>query len=188
MLLFMQMMKSRSTIALPAPRLYGGLCAVLLAFFTSVAVQARPLAKQKAPNADQAVLEARDAFRAGDSAKLARAAQAVGGHVLEPWVGYWQLRLRLEDRSAEEVRWFLSRNEGSLLAEQLRTPAFSPAEFAKLKKQLASATQQTLEDTDAQAAIAFSQVAFPTGHPARKPGVPEFIAAVEKAKLEAIRV
>ena len=120
MLLFMQMMKSRSTIALPAPRLYGGLCAVLLAFFTSVAVQARPLAKQKAPNADQAVLEARDAFRAGDSAKLARAAQAVGGHVLEPWVGYWQLRLRLEDRSAEEVRWFLSRNEGSLLAEQLR--------------------------------------------------------------------
>ena len=75
----------------------------------------------------------------------------------------------------------------SLLAEQLRTPAFSPAEFAKLKKQLASATQQTLEDTDAQAAIAFSQVAFPTGHPARKPGVPEFIAAVEKAKLEDVR-
>ncbi|MBM3345068.1 MAG: lytic transglycosylase domain-containing protein [Betaproteobacteria bacterium] len=40
--------------------------------------------------------------------------------MLEPWVGYWHLRLKLEERTTEEVRWFLSRNDGSLLAEQLR--------------------------------------------------------------------
>ena len=56
----------------------------------------------------------------------------------------------------------------SLLAEQLREPAFDAAEFAKLKKELASAVQQTLEDTDTQALIAFSRAVFPKSHPARR--------------------
>ncbi len=116
MVLFNQIMKSRPTIAL----LLIALLPALPASLWVSSAWARPLAKQKAPDPDQAVLEARDAFRVGDAAKLARAAQSVGGHVLEPWVSYWQLRQRLEDRSPEEVRWFLSRNSGSLLAEQLR--------------------------------------------------------------------
>ena len=81
---------------------------------------AAPAHAARLPDADQAFLTARDAFRANDEKKLARAAQATGGHVLEPWVGYWQLRLRLEDRAAENVQWYLTRNAGSLLAEQLR--------------------------------------------------------------------
>ena len=75
----------------------------------------------------------------------------------------------------------------SLLAEQLRTPAFSAAEFAKAKKQLVAEAQQSLEDTDAQAAIAFSQAVFPAGHPARRAGIAELIAAIEKAKLADVR-
>ncbi len=69
---------------------------------------------------DTAVLIARDAFRAGDAAKLARAAAQVGDHVLLPYVQFWQLRLRLEDRRPEELTQFLARNPDTLLAEQLR--------------------------------------------------------------------
>jgi zinc protease len=75
----------------------------------------------------------------------------------------------------------------SLLAEQLRTPAFTAAELAKAKKQLTAEAQQTLEDTDAQAAIAFSQAVFPEGHPSRRAGIAELIAAIEKTKLAELR-
>ncbi|MEO6789108.1 MAG: pitrilysin family protein, partial [Chthoniobacteraceae bacterium] len=75
----------------------------------------------------------------------------------------------------------------SLLAEQLRMPAFSAAEFAKAKKQLIAEAQQTLEDTDEQAAIAFSQAIFSPGHPSRRAGITELIAAIEAAKLADVR-
>ena len=124
----MQIMKSRSTIASLTPgfsarwsaALWGALAASIFSSLLTAGAWAKPLPKQKPVSADQAVLEARDAFRVGDAAKLARAAQAAGGHVLEPWVGYWQLRQRIEDRTPDEIRWFLTRNAGSLLAEQLR--------------------------------------------------------------------
>lgn len=115
MLLLTQMMRLQSTIALLTTTLF-----VALAPAPALGAPARAA---RGLDADQAFLYARDAFRAGDTVKLARSAealQAAGGHVLEPWVAYWQLRLRLEERSPEEVRWFLTRNTGSLLAEQLR--------------------------------------------------------------------
>ena len=56
----------------------------------------------------------------------------------------------------------------SLLAEQLRLPAFSPDEFAKLKRQLAGSIQRQLEDTDFRADDAFSRAAYPAGHPNRQ--------------------
>ncbi|MEO6741277.1 MAG: pitrilysin family protein, partial [Chthoniobacteraceae bacterium] len=75
----------------------------------------------------------------------------------------------------------------SLLGEQLRTPAFAAAELAKAKKQLIAEAQQTLEDTDEQAAIAFSQTIFPAGHPSRRAGIAELISAIEKTKLADLR-
>ena len=75
----------------------------------------------------------------------------------------------------------------SLLAEQLRTPAFAAAELTKAKKQLAAEAQQTLEDTNEQAAIAFSQAVFPAGHPSRHAGIAELLAAIEKTKLTDLR-
>jgi soluble lytic murein transglycosylase len=109
------MIRLQTTIAL--------LAGLFLVLASSASTAASLRATRGGLDAEQAFLYARDAFRAGDAVKLARSAeamQAAGGHVLEPWVVYWQLRLRLEDRTPEEIRWFLTRNSGSLLAEQLR--------------------------------------------------------------------
>ncbi len=75
----------------------------------------------------------------------------------------------------------------SLLAEQLRTPAFASTELTKVKKRLASEIQQTLEDPDAQAAVAFSRAVFPVDHPSHNATAPELVAGIEKAKLTDIR-
>jgi soluble lytic murein transglycosylase len=69
---------------------------------------------------DAALLAARDAFEAGNRSKLAKIAPQLEGHVLVPYVEYWQLFLRLPAARAEEVREFLSRYPGTALAEQLR--------------------------------------------------------------------
>src|SRR5262249_36679379 len=70
---------------------------------------------------DTALLAARDAFEAGNRARLAAVAPQLSGHALAPYVEYWQLFLRLPAARPEEVRDFLSRYAGSALAEQLRT-------------------------------------------------------------------
>ena len=43
-----------------------------------------------APQADQALLGAYDAYRAGNAMRLARHAKDLDDHVLKPWVDYWQ--------------------------------------------------------------------------------------------------
>ena len=70
---------------------------------------------------DAALLAARDAFEASNRAKLAALAPQLQGHVLRPYLEYWQLFLRLPAARSEDVRDFLSRYSGSVLAEQLRT-------------------------------------------------------------------
>jgi soluble lytic murein transglycosylase len=70
---------------------------------------------------DAALLAARDAFEAGNRSKLAMVAPQLEGHVLAPYVEYWQLFFRLPAARAEEVRDYLSRYPDSALAEQLRT-------------------------------------------------------------------
>src|SRR2546430_918258 len=63
---------------------------------------------------------ARDAFRANDAARLDRIAPRLKGHLLESYVEYWQLRLKLDDADPERVRSFLIRREGGRLADRLR--------------------------------------------------------------------
>lgn len=75
----------------------------------------------------------------------------------------------------------------SLLGEELRSPAFAADEFAKLKTELASSLQQTLENTDLQAAIAFSRAVFPSGHPSQQATVQQLVSAVNAAKLEDVK-
>ncbi len=69
---------------------------------------------------DAALLAARDAFEANHRTNLATLAPKLKGHLLEPYVEYWQLFFRLPGASAEDVRDFLSRYPGTALAEQLR--------------------------------------------------------------------
>jgi len=71
-----------------------------------------------------------------------------------------------------------------LIAEQLRTPAFAPAEFAKTQQAAIGALQQSLENTNARASEAFSRAVFPVGHPNRPPSTEELLAAVRSAKIE----
>ncbi len=78
------------------------------------------IAAPKVPPADEALLKAHDAFRAGDAARLAKAAAPLGRHVLAPYLEYWRLKLRLEDKPDAEVRTFLLREQGSYVAERLR--------------------------------------------------------------------
>lgn len=71
-----------------------------------------------------------------------------------------------------------------LIAEQLRSPAFSPEEFEKAKKQLIGGLQRQLESTDFRAADAFARTIYPPGHPNWQPPVRDLIGAAEKATLE----
>ncbi len=75
----------------------------------------------------------------------------------------------------------------SLIAEQLRTPAFAVEELAKVKKQFAGGLQRQLESTDFRAADAFSRAVYPAGHPNRQPTTDELLAAIDSAKLADIQ-
>lgn len=76
----------------------------------------------------------------------------------------------------------------SLIAEQLRTPAFAAEELAKVKKQFAGGLQRQLESTDFRAADAFTRAVYPEGHPNRQPTTGELLAAIDSAKLSDIQV
>jgi zinc protease len=72
----------------------------------------------------------------------------------------------------------------SLIAEQLRTPAFSAEEFSKAKKQFAGSVKRSLENTDFRAGDAFSRAVYPVGHPNRYPAPEDLLAAIESARME----
>jgi soluble lytic murein transglycosylase len=69
---------------------------------------------------DDDFLAARDAYNAGDAARLESHAKRLEGHVLEPYVTYWRLSLRLEDAQPEEVRAFLVAHRDSPVSDRLR--------------------------------------------------------------------
>jgi soluble lytic murein transglycosylase len=71
-------------------------------------------------SADEDFLAARDAFRLGNAARLEKHAARLKGYVLEPYVTYYRLRLRLEDAQPAEIRGFLDRHAGTLIADNLR--------------------------------------------------------------------
>ncbi len=74
-----------------------------------------------------------------------------------------------------------------LIAEQLRTPAFSPEEFAKLKKQVAGMMKRSLEDTDFRANTSYVRAIYPVGHPNRDASPEEYLAAADKATLDEVK-
>ena len=74
-----------------------------------------------------------------------------------------------------------------LIAEQLRAPAFSADEFAKLKKQIAGELARAMEETDFRANLAFVRAVYPKGHPNRESSAEEYLAAVDKATLEEVK-
>jgi len=65
-------------------------------------------------------MAAHRAYLKGDRAALARQAEAVRGHALEAYADFWRLKLGLGEADPADVRDFLARNAGTVLAEQLR--------------------------------------------------------------------
>ncbi len=69
---------------------------------------------------DADFLVARDAFRAGDLVKLDRVATRLKQSPLEPYVAYYQLRLRLETIGEPHILEFLARPEDTPVINQMR--------------------------------------------------------------------
>jgi soluble lytic murein transglycosylase len=85
--------------------------------FASSLVAAAP-----AVNKDERFVAARDAFRAGDRARLERLAEELRGHELEDYVEYYQTVIRLPDQlDPATARQFIARHERTYLAEKLRS-------------------------------------------------------------------
>lgn len=104
-------------------RLRLSLAALLLsaAVLAPAALAQRPKAPTP-PSGDELVLEAREAQRKGDRARLAtlRAAALRAEHPLASWVDYWDIGLRLNSVSVEEIEAFYSRWRGSYVEDRLR--------------------------------------------------------------------
>ncbi len=72
--------------------------------------------------ADAALLAAHAAYVDGDADRVALAAPAAAGSLLENYVDYWQLSARLHAAAPDDtgVRAFLARAAGTVLADRLR--------------------------------------------------------------------
>jgi soluble lytic murein transglycosylase len=72
--------------------------------------------------ADQAFLEARDAARLGNRARLAQLAPQLASHPLVAYVEYWQLapQLRTDPSASTEVAAFYARHADTYIADRLR--------------------------------------------------------------------
>ncbi|MGH8713230.1 MAG: transglycosylase SLT domain-containing protein [Casimicrobiaceae bacterium] len=83
------------------------------------AVSAVASGAQPAPT-DADFVAAREAFLANDAARLDSIVPRLQEHLLEAYVAYWQLRIKLDEAEPARVRAFLDRFDGMPLADTLR--------------------------------------------------------------------
>lgn len=69
---------------------------------------------------DEDFLAARDAFRAGNAARFEYAAARLKNSVLEPYIAYYRLRMRLETADPATLRVFLARSDDTPVINRLR--------------------------------------------------------------------
>jgi soluble lytic murein transglycosylase len=98
---------------------WGWILGTLLTAAMVATAQAAP--GTPAAQADRDFLAARDAFRAGDAARLDKFAALLNGNLLAPYVRFWQLKVRIDEADPDAVRRFLTENRDSLLAGRLRS-------------------------------------------------------------------
>jgi soluble lytic murein transglycosylase len=107
------------------------------------------LAAPKLAAGDENFLKAYDAFRAGDALKLQKFSSLPAGHVLQPYLDYWRLKLRLEDMPDADVRAFLEREPGTYLADRLRADWLKllgkRADWGNFDRELSPLVQDDLE-------------------------------------------
>ncbi len=99
------------TAALPLRRVLPALGAVLAACLAVVGL-AQPT--------DAQFLAAKRAFDRGDVRQLVQLSPDLAGHVLEPYVTYWQLKLAIDATDPDLVRKQIAQWEGTPLGDRLR--------------------------------------------------------------------
>jgi soluble lytic murein transglycosylase len=122
--------------------------ALLLAACCALGPQAAT-AKSAQQTVDDSLLAAYDAYRAGDPMKFAAHAKKLESHVLEPWLEYWRLSMRLEDTPNREVREFLATHANLYVSERLRADWLrvlgKRAEWTEFDRQASRYTRDDLE-------------------------------------------
>lgn len=73
-----------------------------------------------AQSQDDLFLAAAQAYRAQDAGRLAAYVSRIESGVLDPYLAYWQLELRIDQAEPAEVAAFLERYADTLVAERLR--------------------------------------------------------------------
>ena len=69
---------------------------------------------------DAVIVEMNQAFKRGDRKKLSALLPQVKGHALEPYAAYWELKARLPDAAAQEVKDFYVRYPNTYQEDRLR--------------------------------------------------------------------
>jgi zinc protease len=75
----------------------------------------------------------------------------------------------------------------SLIAEQLKEPAFKAEDFETVKKRTIGDLEQSKQSTGTQGAIAFRQCVYPNDHPNYIKNTEEEIALVNSTTIEDVR-
>jgi zinc protease len=74
-----------------------------------------------------------------------------------------------------------------LIAEQLRSPAFSPSEFDKARRQFIGQLKDQMDDVQRRSTEAFKRTVFPAGHPNHEPSIEEYLSAAQSLTLDEIK-
>lgn len=88
-----------------------------LALASAVPAHANEAASVKA---DAVLVEMQQAYKRGDRARLSKLLPQARNHALEPWAAYWELRARLGEVSAQELKNFFERYAGTYQEDRLR--------------------------------------------------------------------
>jgi peptidoglycan lytic transglycosylase len=91
---------------------------IILSIAALAVAQGRSLAAPEP--SDEEFLAAKAAFERGQRARFEALAPKLAGHVLEAYVEFWQLSLRLDNASADDVQAYLAKWPDSPLADRLR--------------------------------------------------------------------
>jgi soluble lytic murein transglycosylase len=70
--------------------------------------------------ADSLLLDMREAYAKGNARQVGALLPRVQGHLLEPLAAYWDMRLRLETASNDDIREYLARWKGTYWEDRLR--------------------------------------------------------------------
>jgi soluble lytic murein transglycosylase len=92
----------------------------LVAAAAPLHAQSNAKARSNLVSQDDRFLAAREAFRVGQYPKVAEQASYLRGYVLEPYVEYYLLRMKIEEVPPSQVREFLVKHQGTYIANELR--------------------------------------------------------------------